>query len=663
MRPVRLLAHDPGRRGGVVLIAALLALVLLASSVFFVFNVGTHLHRRIEAQHAADAAAIAGAGWVARSLNLVAMNNVESARLLAQVQVYDGLPSAIRNSKRDVDAAIEGVDKQLARGLPGHPWLNDALEEVRLDLVRQQVILEEMETALTQGYDVREMTTYELPNGGRGSMWEAIAALEQISLTAMREMGVTAQIAAHGAGQRNLSNAGGRAFLVPFVPTVPWRHGEPEDFIRPVTEGLLPADQDDEQWARGPFDAVFGLWRPTIEGNQFITPDYEVVEDYTVDTFRDGPPPLAEGEVIAYEVQSIFDFFVQQLRRAEAEAFDTDFTADGAGSWFGERAADTALGNMQQLEEQLRGADGDPTEVLGPLIWNSDWEEVRDIEVERGLDLPNMYVRLVFEPEAVDLDGDPLDGTLTLESWSLYPVRPAGLLYLGGGRDDTREMDTIDDDVEEVLRDARVLRIQPPGARARLVTQYTYTVWCGALESSQRERRFPNNFESVDDLPAPIALDLERLPHDADAEARRTYLYFFAAADQPAQASIWSGLFESGDAEAPDADGNTPTGVRRPWRRVAATASAEVFNNHSWDLWTQMWHAQLTPVEDLSGWLETMRTTGVVTEDLARLAELPDSFSDDVGATFNYLNRVAPLLDALREPQEPRSPILSQSQP
>ncbi|MEM1099127.1 MAG: pilus assembly protein TadG-related protein, partial [Planctomycetota bacterium] len=65
---------------GVVLVAALLALVLLASAVFFVFNVGTHIHRKIETQHAADAAAIAGAGWVARTMNLVAMNNVESAR-------------------------------------------------------------------------------------------------------------------------------------------------------------------------------------------------------------------------------------------------------------------------------------------------------------------------------------------------------------------------------------------------------------------------------------------------------------------------------------------------------------------------------------------------------------------------------------------------------
>ncbi|MEM1445723.1 MAG: pilus assembly protein TadG-related protein, partial [Planctomycetota bacterium] len=236
---------ESSRHQGVVLVAALLALLLLASAVFFVFNVGTHVHRKIEAQHAADAAVMAGAGWVARGMNLVAMNNVETARLLAQVQVYDGIPSAIRNSLADAEAALTGVENQLQRGLPGHPWVASALREVEVDLTRQFILLEQMDAALNNGYDIAEMTTYELANGQRGRMWRTIDALGQISQTTMRELGVTAQIAAYHAGRENFTGDG-RAFLVPIVPNVPWTLGEPEDFIRPITEGLLPVGQDNE---------------------------------------------------------------------------------------------------------------------------------------------------------------------------------------------------------------------------------------------------------------------------------------------------------------------------------------------------------------------------------------------------------------------------------
>ncbi len=663
------LSNRTNRAPGVVLVAALLAMTLLASAVFFVFNVGTHLHRRIEAQHAADAAAIAGAGWVARTLNLVAINNVESAKLLTQVQIYDGLPSAVRNAARDAEAALEGVDNQIQRGLPGHPWLDDALQEVRIDLLSQIQTLISLETALNENYDIREMTQYDLPGGGRGSLWAAIESLEQISLAAMQELGVTAQIAAWHAGASNLSHDGGRAFLVPFVPEVPWEHGQPADFIDPILDGRLPEKYDHEQWARGPFDALFGLWRPTISGNQFGTPEYTVINDFTVDTFRDGPPPLLEGRVIRYDVQPIYAFFEQQLARAESAAFDTDFAEDGKASWFGERAINAAQLNMDQLRKQMTSGSGDDTRIKN-AHWESNWDQGREVlrvlQLNPSALISQMYIRLVFEPEAVDAAGDPIDGSLSLESWAMYPDEPAGLAQPGGtfrgGIDRTGDLDVLSTDHPQVRRDERILEFPGENGTTSRRTQYIYTVWCAIEDRSDAELRFPNNFASVDDLPAPVQLDITRLRHNNDLDKNR-YLRFFAAADQPATAALWSGLFESGDSETPDADGNTPTGVRRPWRRVVATASAEVFNNHSWDLWTQMWHAQLVPVGDLDAWLTIMKQTGSVTEDLATLVQLPLTFSDDVGGTFRHLQNVSPLMEALREPRRPRAPLVTGAQP
>ncbi|MEM1099629.1 MAG: pilus assembly protein TadG-related protein [Planctomycetota bacterium] len=658
----------PTDRAGVVLIAALLALVLLASAVFFVFNVGTHIHRKIETQHAADAAAIAGAGWVARTMNLVAMNNVESARLMAQVQIYDGIPAAIRSSQRDAEAALTGIANQLDLGLTGHPWVLSALREVEVDLTRQAVLLSQLNDALNIDYEIAEMTHYELGDGSKGSMWETIEALGQISQTALNEMGFTAQIAAYHAGRQNLSEADGRAFLVPIVPTIPWQRGEPEDFIRPITDGLLPEDQDDEQWARGPFDALFGFRVPTLTGSEFVMPPYNVVQDYGVVTFRDEAPPLARGDVRDYEVQSIFDFFLQQIRDAESAALDSEFNEDGSGSYFAERATDAALQNKEQLDRQLIGGAG-PRTLIDVPAWNHDHDEYDELLNSRDEVPESMFIRLVFEAEAVDGQGNPLDGTLALESWALYPGVPPEMQIRRRGREEWPRMQSIDGSDDRVFRDTRVLSYETDTGFSDLRTQYTYLVWCAFHETEETVRRFPNNFSSAaDDLPAPFNLNLDELPHDyrENVPAPRRYLSVFAAADQSATARVWPSLFDGGGEEAVSG---------RPWKRAVATASAEVFNNHSWDLWTQMWHAQLTPVGDLQGWLtfafdeqqgegedEIVEGQGFRSTEFEGLVGIPQDWSQQIGETFRYLRDVEKLMAAMQQPRAPRGRLIGENE-
>ena len=65
-------ARPTCRVPGAVLILTLVALVPMAALILFVFNLGGQVNRRVAAQHTADSAAVAGAGWVTRSLNTVA---------------------------------------------------------------------------------------------------------------------------------------------------------------------------------------------------------------------------------------------------------------------------------------------------------------------------------------------------------------------------------------------------------------------------------------------------------------------------------------------------------------------------------------------------------------------------------------------------------------
>ena len=77
------------RQRGVVTVITLLAMLLLVGLVFYVINLGRQVNTRVVTQNAADSAAMGGAGWVARSLNVVAMNNVEMARLIAVTNVLE----------------------------------------------------------------------------------------------------------------------------------------------------------------------------------------------------------------------------------------------------------------------------------------------------------------------------------------------------------------------------------------------------------------------------------------------------------------------------------------------------------------------------------------------------------------------------------------------
>lgn len=625
-------------RRGAVLVLVLLALLLLASAVFFIFNVGAHLQKRTETQNAADATAAAGAGWVARTLNLVAMNNVEISKLLAQVQVLDAIPPALGDALLDHQAALDGIEAQLARGAYGEPGLTAGLREVADDLRRQVALLEELDAVLVTGpnnqgdYDIARMTFYELPtqDGGtvRGQLWDAMLALDTVSRTAMEELGPLAQVAAAKAAQVNQQGGDSQThgFLVPFVPEVPWEDGEFADFADPMVNGNVPLDIDDEETNRGPFDVIFGWRQPQIR----VTADepwsdrFDIQTDYPLIQFRQNRRIPTEGEVVAYKNYGPFLFYRNQLDPAEAEAFGGS-SVEGRGSvrsWFAERAALGANWRLNQFLARLglgrSGFDDDSGRRRYGPVWDNNYDTRLEM-IASGIRPFELFIYLEFAPVPLGSSQTPV-----LTDWGFFPFDGPSNIY-----HDFPPGELVGDYIYKTQR--TLVERDGDNNVTAAYTQNIYIVWCAVdRDPTAPAPRNPNNFNEDDPLPVPIRLVEDALDHDSASERSR-FLRFFAAADQPARAPFWASLFDGSDDDE----------SLRPRPRVTATAAARVFNDHSWDLWTQMWAAQLEPVGDLQAWVDEMRRTGIVTLDYDFIDE------ERMEQTFYYLEAVAPTLKVI----------------
>jgi hypothetical protein len=118
-------AQQRRRRKGAVLVVTLVALALLVGLVFFVFNLGDQVNNRLVLQNAADSAAVSGGTWMARSMNVLAMNNTGQAKMIALAMVLDAVPLAAELAFVELDldrqegqTLGEALGSQLSRGVP-----------------------------------------------------------------------------------------------------------------------------------------------------------------------------------------------------------------------------------------------------------------------------------------------------------------------------------------------------------------------------------------------------------------------------------------------------------------------------------------------------------------------------------------------------------------
>ena len=712
-RPISSIDRQGRSSRGVVLVTTLLALILLVGLIAFVLNMGSQVNRRARLQNAADATAAAGAGWVARSMNTVAANNVAQARYLGMINTLDAMPTAT------------------AAALQEQTFLRDALRSGssvntrngELDrVVKQQVdnLLTELDQEIEllqpihdhfQSNDVARMTHYNGPHG-RGDIWRAMEALDQYSQATMENLSQLAQINAVRGGEVNLpGDLDSSAFIVPVITDVPWQRSRFYDFDRPVTLGLLPEKVDEKQTNRGPFDTIFG-WRDRLHRYPYSYQPIPSggfvggVRSTAPSIFGGGPSgfrypggPPEEGELSAYSVYGTHEWSKRKIHRVAYRSRKgqspkpANLEESRFWPWFSQ-LADTKRDYVWRNLSPREFATPDwhsqypsvPEDAAEPLDFSETGYFRLDIRSrfarnEAGFMSPGSWW---FE-NVSRADYDAKESVLVIEPLRQSYPRP----YQSAWWLPTYRM--VVDGVQQTLRMKQPeelsehypqITVEKAGSRA-WVYEYEYEVmsdpeiglfpkagpqkahfiqviiFAGVNRNPIRptvfdpaeEARIASSDPERDVRRVQIAINLDTLtpsvenPYDGldpnaidspaptdivhqkiaalDKDSHRRYLTYLAIARQSDQASAWPSQF----------DGN------KPYPNAVAIAQVRVFNNHSWDLWTQMWHAQLEPVQDYAAWIDTMKTVSDDVEETAWIRQ------DEYDNLQQYLSSLKALAD------------------
>jgi hypothetical protein len=595
---------------GIVLILTILAVILLAGMVMFVLNVGRQATRRLQVQHASDATAIAGAGWVARSLNTVAMNNVNMVRLISLVQVLDAMPDSVRFTKEEHEYTLEALKGAVSRGIKDK-WVSDTSN------------------------DISRQTFYDGP-GGRGEFWKAMEASDELSQATMEKLGELTQLNAVRGGAVNLDRMGGKsaAFVVPLKPAIPYARGQFDDFLRPVMHGILPDKIDDKEFKRGPFDTVFG-WRYLIGGNQ---PGYWVGGGGPTTSGGNGNVPIGSGnssggggtfvatgpaDPDAYGVRSFNWWMLDRIGN-----FANDHLPHGRFMYWENRLSSYKLGYLwpgtairkvidpeiiTDFDEAVKRAEANPSDIKETWFLAIEMKS-KFKRGEGGFMSPGSYSYYV---SAGQTDKNT-PRTVRLNGWQDPRRWTAEQIGEWQWRDEWDYTTTFDQSIGIAPK---------PNAQGVLQPQPVYRIdtfiFLGVNVGPEYEIRNPNNFSSRSGLPAPTDLDHSKLNHD-DKKARQEFLSFLAFAEVDDSAVAWPSRFT----------GN------KPYPYQVALAEAHVFNNHSWDLWTQMWEAQLKPVEGADAWIGLMESGDT--------SALPAGVNDaKVKELAKYLGSLREILEAM----------------
>ncbi|MEM9347749.1 MAG: Tad domain-containing protein [Planctomycetota bacterium] len=620
----RSLRRSPKSRGAV-LVLALMGGFLIVGLIGYVFNTGRHAQLRQQTQSAADATVISGAGYVARTFNTVAMNNVEISRLIPAVQLLDAVPQAAQYAFEDTDALLSRVDEQLTAGT-GDAVFDDKLREVADELREQHWKLQELNEFFNEsGYDVREMTFYD-SEFGRGEMWKAMESLDAISSASMEALAELNQVTAIHTGRRNLRGSSGEhlAAMAPFEFPYVWQRYTFDDFKEPVILGNIPGDFDDETSNRGPYDTIFG-WRGDIsEPDERELVGYRTPTQQTTSTSSGGSSSWSggggggssnggpiynwiPGEVLAYYSFGTWPWMSLDFQRSIPQRLQ-EFPQESQFEWYVQRIAEHKLVYLWDDAVQV-GTVGDPPNLTylvnqpQPIFdpeWITDYSRARSlISAQDPRVRHTQWIQVYFETPVDEFDR-PL-GPEEMIRWGI--IRSVADENGIGARieppDEGGELRKLSShvwedkgertDTTQFLNESG----QVTGTTTQIFRQRWMYVWAGLDIGEEVEVRNPNNFESRDDLPAPMDFvhnEMER-PNDGDPGYPGSAFTFLGLAKQPNNAPMWGRLFNNSAY-----DGHT------------AIAQASVFNNHSWDLWTQMWHAQLEPVQEYDQWVELIQS-------------------------------------------------------
>jgi hypothetical protein len=645
---------EPACKGGQVMVLMLLGLALLGGLVFYVVNSGDQTNRRVVVQNAADSSAISGATWMAKSFNLIAMNNVAQTRVLALVPVLDAFPLATQMSYEETRDWEASLRNQLTRGVPDS-WLKDGLESLRQRIQNERDILGAMNDLFNNSdFHMDSLTLYN-SNGQApyGELWQAAEAMDNFSLATMMTAPVLAQENAVRFGKASDADV---AFISPVEPTMPAFRGFWGQFEQPVKKGRIP----DRVYAQrlGPYDRLFkwrdyqyeniterGAWVPPTQGHGAIS---------NVTGRANIPGGRSNGQGAMGQNTDHSGFWAQNVVGRILKGY----TTYGPYEWMMRRIHGYSYGwwnNNGFAPGQLSDTYfHEYHRQIGNIKLGYMWgaQDIRSIHYPKYvIDYPQAAGLAAQNPGAVNKTmvylveirskyrkDDPsfmtpgtfvtndklpvvkwMNGWQDPNTWGIPQIVP----YIW--EDQWQYMTTQDVDIGiQVQRDATG---QPVWQNVYMVSQYVF----GGIDiGPQVQVSNPANYASQADLPAPVLLDLKygdydlALP-DHDQGVRRDVFTYLGVARKGNTPPAWSDRF----------------GKDSPYKGMVAAAQAEIFNTTSWDLWTQDWKTQLVPVTQWQNWVAITKSTahyagdtmGLLSDtDVVDIADYMSRFSDPMAA-------------------------------
>jgi hypothetical protein len=650
-------------------------MALLVGVVFYVYNLGDQVNRRLEMQNAADAAVISGAGWMARSMNVVAMSNVGEAKLLSLVPVLDALPKATRMALDEVTVWEEALSQQLRRGVPRirHDIVRTALENLRQRMETQRDILRPFDATLNEsGFDMAETTYWRPPGGGgvppHGWLWRAAVALDELSQATALLAGHLAQADARQFGQASHAEA---ALLAPLLPRMPARRGEFRDFQFPI-EGKEEV-RDAAAWTSrsgGSGGAIpdmvyphrLGPWARLHRWRDYVrratswawvsgTPGTGRVRGgggvriggrRVGGSARTGSAGsggssghwrATDWETYGYTTYGPFAWALRHIH----------WYADDYYNWQGSyrvlhegRLSDTFFSRyvdqLARLKLRYMFASAPVQKIHVP-----DWQYLRYPEAKAFAERNESRIKQTMF-YLVEIASRLPPGSPSWLSSGTYRANADRAIAIWAGKwvdPDKLGMLKVadyvwkDEYVYETTEDREIgihLQLDPDTGQPvwQKVYMTAFYVFGGIDVGEDDEVGNPCNFEGGDELPAPLLLDTAEGDYDPnhpdpDAGVRRERFSFLAAARTHQDAAVWQQRFTNPN----------PAGA------ILAVAQAELFNNSSWDLWTQDWQVRLKFV---AGWDDWIRRLEAGREDLPELGGLVGE--DDLERTIDYLSRL-----------------------
>ena len=654
--------------GGQILVVALLGSALLAGLVFYVANVGDQVNRRVAMQNAADATAISGASWMARSMNLVAENNVAQTRMLALVPVLDAFPLATKMAYEETDAWVRCLEGQLSRSLqadPTGPRLLSGLQKLRDRIARQRDVLAPLNAYFNPngnvGAPITPVTTWSIPGYAgpppNGSLWQAAQTMDDLSQATCLSASVLTQ---SDAVRWGTASGAETAFVVPVLPTLPGQRTSFADFERPVRQGRIPDHVDHKRL--GPYDRLF-KWRHYNYRN-ITEPDHMVPGQQGHGPIRGGGGHAPGGDrsrgrsargyttnpndqwtyrtigqvLLGYTVYGPYQWMMSRVH-GYAQGWWQDrgyYAGELADTFFHEyhgRIADIKLKYMWQSNPPLQGihypnyvpdyqeaknyvAAHPGAKVVKTMFYRVEIRS-RYLKTDPGFLSAGSYVTNDDLPIAMWIKGwqDP-------ETWNNI-VRIANYVW-----EDQYFYETTED------WDIGLRRTPDPNNPGQNLWQPVYMiaqyVFGGIDIGPDVPVSNPANCGDRNALPAPVLMDTAVGDYDLsqpshDLGVRREVFTYLGVAKQKNDPLIWAPRFGSGN----------------PYRGVAAVSQVEIFNTRSWDLWTQDWKVKLVPVTGWREWNDRMvdgigeahSTQGMVNPDIVQeLQEYFGRFSDEMAA-------------------------------